>query len=151
MSRRFLAALAAVLVLAAGVVAAVAAVGTGDGAGDARASSGSQVVVRFDKGGGFAGVDVRTRIRGDRRVTVTERGRATRRHTLKAATLTALRKTLDAAELGEKLPGPQGGCADCFVYSITYKGRRVTFDEAAVPGRLKKPLAELSRIARGSR
>lgn len=149
MSRRLLAFVAA-LILITGLAVAVIG-GSGDDAADAKTSSSSQVLVRFNKGGGFVGVDIRTTIRGDRRVTVTQRDGGLKRHTVTAATLKALRKTLDGAHFERKLPPSQSGCADCYSYSMTYEGHKVAFDESAIPSRMARPLAELSRIAGGGR
>lgn len=114
-------------------------------------ASAAGVVVRFVQTGGIAGIDVRLVVREDRRATVTARGAATRRHQLRAATLTGLRRTLDAAELDRPSEPTRSGCADCFEYTITYRGQRVSFDQVSVPPRMRVALRELRRIAAGGR
>jgi hypothetical protein len=137
-----------ILLIAGGI--AVAIFGDGDDRADARTST-TGTVVQFHQTGGFAGVDVRMTVRATRRVTVIERGGVAGSHTIRPATLTALRKKLDAAHLEKKLPATPTGCADCFNYEIRYKGHRVSFDDVSIPGRMAKALAELRRIAGGGR
>ncbi|MCW3039006.1 MAG: hypothetical protein JWM31_911 [Solirubrobacterales bacterium] len=144
--RRLLVLLVAIVLAATGVLVAAVADGTPRAAG---ASSG--VLVRFHLGGGYVGRDVHTSITAGRRVVVVDRDGGTRRHTVKASTLSALRRTLDAAHLERGIGPSNSGCADCFVYRITYRGHSVTFDEANRPPRLVRATAELSRIADGGR
>lgn len=108
-------------------------------------------VVRFHLTGGFAGYDTRLTVRSDRRVTVTDRGEGTKRHTITKATLKRLRATLDAAHFEDAVPETQSGCADCFIYAIVYQGRTAAFDESQTPKRMARAVAELRRIAGGGR
>ena len=140
----------AVLLVAAAIGLFVLLEGT-DGGGSAGAATSRPVVVRYDKTGGIAGVEQHVTVRADRRVTVATRGAATTRHTLRAATLRALRRTLDAAHLERPLPATPTGCADCFGYAIAYRGHRASFDEVSVPARMAKAVRELQRIAAGGR
>lgn len=144
--------LAAVLsTTAVAAAAAGAATGAGDGDGtDARAAQ-AQTVVRFSLSGGFVGRDVRLSLRSDRRAIVTDRRAGTKRHTIKSATLKALRRTLDAAHVEQRLSSGPSGCADCFNYAITYKGHRAAFDDSTIPSRMRKAVAELRRITDGGR
>lgn len=133
------------------LVAAISLSVLAGGAGSAGAASSHAVVVRFVQSGGIAGIDRRLIVRADRTAIVSGRGSASRRHTVTASTLRALRKILDAAHVERPLPRTPSGCADCFNYSIGYGGHRASFDEVSVPPRMAKAVRELQRIAGGGR
>lgn len=142
--------LALVAVLALGALLLVASIGPAAGSPSAR-SAGSATVVRFTLSGGLVGRELRLTVRADRRATVVERGQPTRRHTVRPATLRALRGALDAAHLERRSPATPTGCADCFRYTIAYAGHRAAFDDASFPGRMRRAVSALRRIADGGR
>jgi hypothetical protein len=59
-----------------------------------------------------------------------------------------LRTALERADFQAIVsPGPNSdGCADCYSYSIAYRGHRVTFSEAALPGELRPVVGRLEAI-----
>ena len=113
--------------------------------GDAAPSNGSAVMT-WSRTGGIAGVRETLRIGIDRRTVADDNGRRItgrlgRRHYAR------LRRILDEARLGS-IDDPQGyPVADAFVYAVGYRGDRVVLDETDdVPERLRRALAELSRV-----
>jgi hypothetical protein len=106
-------------------------------------------VVKFERSGGFAGFDDHLTVFSDRRYVARSRDGAARRLRLSVKGMRALRHDLDAAHLDRPLPAPgPSGCADCFEYTITYHGHRVSLSEDKVPDRMRAAIARLSRIVR---
>ncbi len=99
--------------------------------------------VTFTRGGGFAAHPLTLAI--DAAGHVTSSGRT---FTLSPRQRSRLAHALDAAR-GVTLPSSEGGCADCFVYTITADGLSVTYADASpVPdeiGDLTGLLLDLSR------
>jgi hypothetical protein len=106
-------------------------------------------VVRFERSGGFAGFDDHVTVFSDRRYLARSRDGAARRKRLSTKGMRALRRDLEAAHLDRPPPraGP-GGCADCFEYTIAYRGHRVSLSEDNVPDRMRPAIARLSRLLR---
>jgi hypothetical protein len=48
----------------------------------------------------------------------------------------SLQRGLLRADIGS-IPGRQGGCADCYIYAITYEGDSLELEETEVPPRLR--------------
>jgi hypothetical protein len=57
----------------------------------------------------------------------------------------SLQRDLSSADLGS-IPERQGGCADCYVYSITYEGASLELEETEVPARLRTVFGEIEAI-----
>lgn len=106
--------------------------------------------IDYDKSGGIAGVHDHLHIAPGGKAILkggygTEAG--TTGFRVGPRRLAALRKALATARFGTIPPesGPTG-CADCFVYSVTYRGHTVTRDEIDVPERLAPVLRQLQAI-----
>jgi hypothetical protein len=57
----------------------------------------------------------------------------------------SLQRGLQRADLGS-IPDRQGGCADCYVYSLAYEGTSLKLEETEVPPRLARVFAQLDAI-----
>ncbi len=115
-------------------------------------AAGAATLVSFSQSGGIAGNRVALTVSAGGRASVTanRRPRAWRLH---ATTLRRLRRLLADAHFDRVDPEPSH-CADCFVYSVRYRGRRVSYDDSQrdqVPRSVRAAVAELARIARGGR
>jgi hypothetical protein len=111
--------------------------------------AGATTLVSFSQSGGIAGRHVSLR--------VTTRGSAVvsgqRTFRLRTSTLRHLRGLLSDARFDRVHPSPSR-CADCFVYAVRYRGRRVSYDDSQakqVPRSVRMAVDELARIARGGR
>jgi hypothetical protein len=116
------------------------------------AASGSSTLVSFTRSGGVAGSQLALRVTTDGRALVTA-NRRPRAFQLHATTTRRLRRLLADARFDRVDTGPSR-CADCFVYSVRYGGRHVSYDDAQtrqVPGSVRAVVEELLRIARGGR
>jgi hypothetical protein len=118
----------------------------------ASAASGDARLVSFTQSGGIAGRHVALAVSsaGVASVTANRRPRTWRLH---ASTLRRLRRLLAEARF-DRVDPPPSHCADCFVYVVRYRGRRVSYDDSQardVPRSVRTAVAELLRIARGGR
>lgn len=107
---------------------------------------GRSTLVTFHRSGGLAGVDDRVTVKSDRHFVVRSRGSSARHGRLSAAAMDKLRHALSKAQLDRPVSQGQGGCADCFIYTITYKGHRVELSEDRVPARMRPAIDRLSRL-----
>jgi hypothetical protein len=105
-------------------------------------------LVTFARTGGFAGVNDRVTVKRDRRVTVRSRGDAAKHTRLSRAAMQKLRRELDDAQIDHPPADSPPSCADCFVYTITYKGHRVQLTEDGIPERMQPAIQRLSRLIR---
>jgi hypothetical protein len=93
-------------------------------------------LVSYTRAGGVGGVDERLRIDPDGAATISIGAPedAQRTFQLSDAELARIQSLLDAADLGAVPANPQPtGCADCFVYTVEYGGRTITYDDASPP------------------
>ena len=93
-------------------------------------------LVTYSRSGGVGGIDERLRIEPDGSATVTigEPMNTDRSFNLSASELADVQALLDAADLDAMPVEPQPtGCADCFVYTVEYGGRSITYDDATEP------------------
>jgi hypothetical protein len=96
----------------------------------------SGALVNYTRTGGVGGVDEHLRIDPDGAATVTIGApeNADRSFELSDAQLANIQSLLDAADLSAMPENPQPtGCADCFVYTVEYGGRTITYDDASPP------------------
>ena len=111
----------------------------------------TKTLVRFEKSGGFAGIQVTLSVTDAGSASVT-RGRLgkDRRFKLTSTQLRGLRKALRDARFStlRALYAPKVQIADGFTRSIRYAGRRVTVrDGAKPPVRLSRLLVRLEKLA----
>jgi hypothetical protein len=103
----------------------------------------------YERGGGLAPSTQSLRVRpGGRAVAESSGGRAGERRVsfhLGARRIRSLQQGLRRAHLGSIPPG-KGGCADCFLYSITYGGMTVVLEEVDVPPRLAAVFGQIEAI-----
>jgi hypothetical protein len=57
----------------------------------------------------------------------------------------SLQRGLRRADIGS-IPERQGGCADCYLYSITYEGTSLELEETEVPPRLGRVFDQLDAV-----
>lgn len=116
----------------------------------AAATRSATTLVTFHRSGGFAGVDDLVKVRRDRRVTIRRRGAAARHARLSRRAMERLRRALTQARFDEPpADAPPSGCADCFVYTITYGGHRVQLSEDRIPSRMRPAVTRLARLIEG--
>lgn len=103
----------------------------------------------YGRGGGFAPAPVSLTVSpGGRAVATTSGTRAGERQVkfqLGPRRIRSLQRSLRRADLGSIHAG-NGGCADCFIYSITYEGDFVELEEVDVPNRLEGAIAEIETV-----
>lgn len=109
--------------------------------------NGDGVVVRFVRSGGFAGTVDRLVLRSDGSgVVAGDFQGSPERVELRRSSLARLLRQLDAvwpASGGEI--GASNGCADCYLYEVTYAGTSVTI-HGLVPDRFEDPISTLSGL-----
>jgi hypothetical protein len=112
-------------------------------------TAGATTLVSFSQSGGIAGRHMTLRL--------TTRGtaviRGDKHFRVRASTLHHLRGLLGDARFDRVHPKPSH-CADCLVYAVRYRGRRVSYDDSQarqVPRSVRMAVDELARIARGGR
>ena len=101
--------------------------------------------LRYQRSGGFEGVQEDLRVAAGRRATLltsTAGEPQTSHFRLSENAVDALRAAFRKAGWREiRSPGSSAGCADCFLYRIAYQGRVVRFDSVTFP----KPLTPVVR------
>ena len=118
-------------------------------AGSTSTPAGSQALVIYSKTGGIAGIHERLSVEPSGVATVSQGLPAeakTKIFKLTAAELASLRRTLDAADLASLPSTPSQGCADCFLYAITYNGTTWRGDEATLPPAVRPAIQALDRL-----
>ncbi len=136
------------LVLLGTCLAVVAAGCGGDDTTTTTADPG--ILVTYSRSGGVASMPESLVIRADGSATV-EAGvtGAREEFELDPDELARVRTELEAAEFDDVADPPvQTGCADCYVYEITYDGTTMSYDEsqAALPASVTAVVTHLSEI-----
>lgn len=108
----------------------------------------TELLVRYGRQGGIAGVVEELTIRQDGSFSLTERRRpAPRTGRLEPDELASVRQVLrdsGFADIPTVNPGPDG--ADLFTYRVAHGGREVLAEDGGVPDRLDPVLALLARL-----
>ena len=138
--RLVLASICCALALVAGGVAAAA---------PAPLPPAKDFALTFERGGGFAPAPTSLTVSpGGSAVATTTGTRAGERKVrfqLGPRRIRSLQRSLRRADLGS-IDAGKGGCADCFVYSITYEGDSVELEEVDVPTRLEGAIEEIETV-----
>jgi hypothetical protein len=105
------------------------------------------VIIRYERTGGFAGVENRMLVKSNNVALCYARGSANPLPAgIGAQKVARLRELLDAANLaGSKRHYPAPGAADTFQYSLTYKGHTVDGDQTALPKRIMRAVRALQK------
>jgi hypothetical protein len=137
------------LVLAVGVL--ISGCGDSDDATTQATVQTDGSLLTYTRTGGVGGIDERLRIDPDGTATLSYGEPANTRNEfeLTDAQLDEIQALLDGADFDATPTDPeQTGCADCFVYTLTYGGHTVTYDDATQPpsgvGELVSSLGELA-------
>jgi hypothetical protein len=106
--------------------------------------------ISYTRGGGLAPstskLVVRPGLRAVAATSGTRAGERTVRFRIGRGRVVALERGLAGAEF-DRLESPRGSnCADCFYYSISYHGNRVSFDQSQVPAGLEEVIGELESV-----
>jgi hypothetical protein len=100
-----------------------------------------QFAISYERGGGLAAMPEALTIRPGRHATVTAidgRGkRRSREFRIGVKQVKQLRAAAETARIDELPTSEPGSCADCFVYSVTYRGASASVDEVDVPRRMQ--------------
>jgi hypothetical protein len=106
--------------------------------------------IHFEKSGGLKPMPQELTIGPDRHAKAAMAGTAAGVRTVrfrvsrkKVATLKRGLRRAHFSALESSLPG---NCADCFLYTIQYRGHEVTIDESALPDRLREVVTKLETI-----
>jgi hypothetical protein len=115
----------------------------------------SQFAITYQRSGGLKPISRFLQITPGRHATteprlvpVVDDNPLTARFRVGVRTVKRLRGALERAEfvsIHSPAPG-SGNCADCFYYSIAYRGHRVSFDDFDLPRRLRPVVDQLEAI-----
>ena len=107
--------------------------------------------IHFEKSGGLKPMPIELTIRPGRRAVAsiagTRAGERTVRFRVSRKKVASLKSGLRRAHFFELESPLPGNCADCFLYSIEYRGHEVSFDESAIPAKLGAVVTELESLA----
>ncbi len=124
--------------------------GESDASSAPRDPPGDGFRLRYERSGGFAGVQEDLRVAPDRRAIIVTReagAPSTSRFRLSERAVDGLRAAFrEAGWRRVESPGNYGGCADCFLYRIAYQGRVVRFDDVTFPKPLRPVVRRLDAI-----
>ncbi len=130
--------------------------GCGSSADESTSTTGAPVqtngaLVTYTRTGGVGGIDEHLRIEPNGAATLSygEPTNSSRSFDLTPTELDHINSLLDAADLDSMPANPQPtACADCFVYTVEYGGRTITYDDASPPpqsvGELVNGLGDLA-------
>lgn len=134
------------------VLVATLLVASGCG-GDGKTTAGMNDDLRYERGGGFAGVYEQLVVNPDGRASLIVRGHEEQNFNLSEEELNSLTAALDEANL-EDLPSDSTSgqpAPDTFSYSLSYQDKRIMTDDPSIPSDLKPLLSELNRIVENHR
>ena len=135
---------------AATILAALALLACGASMASAELPPVDDFTLAYQRSGGIAASTQTLAVRAGRHATVTTKGAPGSGHRsefrLAVGTVRSLQRALSQARLGS-IPGPgPGGCADCFLYDLRYRGHHVALEEIDVPPRLRRVFDQLDSI-----
>jgi hypothetical protein len=136
--------------LLAATIACLVALATGAAAVAAAPAPTYAFTLLYERSGGFAPSTDRLEVAPGRSAVAESSGtRAGNRRVqfrISNRRIRALERSLRRAHFGSlENPGPSG-CADCFVYSIFYRGHQLELDESQMPRQLGAAVAEIEAI-----
>jgi hypothetical protein len=106
--------------------------------------------IHFEKSGGLKPMTEELTIGPDRRAKAvmagTPAGVRTVRFHVSRKKVATLRRGLRRAHFSVLESSGPGNCADCFLYTIQYRGHGVTIDESQLPDRLRDIVTKLETI-----
>jgi hypothetical protein len=106
--------------------------------------------IHFEKNGGLKPAPEELTIRPDRHavasLTVAQLGNRTVHFRVSKKKVATLRRGLRRAHFLTLSSSPPGNCADCFLYTIQYRGHEVTIDESTLPADLRDVVTKLETI-----
>jgi hypothetical protein len=133
--------------LAISLAIAVAGCGGGDDGGSEHGPTGGEIT--YSRSGGLAGISESLTIAPDGTVTVKSGFPGeprTKELQIGDAQLRALEADLSKADLESLDEGEAAGCADCFVYVLSYGGETAKADDATASPAFRKAIAPVQRI-----
>ena len=110
----------------------------------------SKFSVSYERSGGLKVMPQKVVIRPGRHAVATTRngvGVKRVRYRVPVPTVKRLRKGLSDPRFAAFEGGPPSNCADCYVYTITYRGHTVTVDQSTVPSWLQRTITRLEALA----
>jgi hypothetical protein len=102
--------------------------------------------VQYARDGGLAGVSERLTIRKDGQSRVSGGTRGVRSFKLPKRELDRIARLLKASDFKQVEGSTDFQAADAFVYSISYRGHKVQFDDPSIPDELRDLLSALGTI-----
>jgi hypothetical protein len=121
----------------------------GSAASSTTTSPSQQALVTYSKSGGLGGTSERLVIDSSGAATLTE-GRPgvakTKTFSVGPAGVADLQATLDRAHLVSRPSAPPNGCADCFVYRISYSGHTFAANDVSLPASAKPVVHALDQL-----
>jgi hypothetical protein len=106
----------------------------------------SRFAIAFERSGGLKGSVETLVVRpGLRAYATAPKGarEASKRFRMNADSAEEIRRELRKARFGRLTSSADGACADCYVYSITYRGHTVLFSESQARGHLGEAVDSL--------
>jgi hypothetical protein len=110
----------------------------------------SQFAVSYERSGGLKVMPQKVVIRPGRHAVATTRngvGVKTVRYRVPVRTVKQLRNGLSDPRFAAFEGGAPSTCADCYVYTIAFRGHTVTVDQSTVPVWLQKTITRLEALA----
>ena len=106
--------------------------------------------ISYERGGGFAAMPQKLTVEPGRYATVTALGSDGRPHSTEfrigVSKAKRLRAAAETAQIGEIAPPQPGTCADCFRYTVAYRGEKASVEEVDVPARMRPLIARAEAL-----
>jgi hypothetical protein len=135
--------------LVATILSALALLACGGSAAAAELPPVHDFTLAYKRTGGIAASTQTLAVRAGRLAIVTTEGAPGSGHRaefrLAIPSVRSLQRGLSQAHLGSIADGP-GGCADCFLYDLRYRGHHVALEEVDIPPRLRRVFDEIDSI-----
>jgi hypothetical protein len=99
-----------------------------------------QFAITYERSGGLAAMPEKLTVRPGRNATMTVRrrnGGESVAYRLGVKQVKKLRAAAETARISELPASEPGSCADCYVYSVTYRGESASVAEVDVPRRMQ--------------
>jgi hypothetical protein len=126
------------------------ALGPCAGAAPSATSAVERFAISYERSGGLAAMPQKLTIRPGRHATVTALDANGRRRNVEfrvaAKKVERLRAAAETARIGEIASPQPGTCADCFRYTVAYRGEKASVEEVDVPARMRPLIARAEAL-----
>jgi hypothetical protein len=109
-----------------------------------------QFAISYERSGGFASMPQKLTIRPGRHATLTAVDPHGQRRSVQfrvaAKKVKQLRAAAETAHVGTAEPSEPGNCADCFIYTVAYRGETASVAEIDVPVRMRGLISRMETL-----